>query len=122
MQGTFGERVKERRTALNMTLRELARRIGRAPSYLNDIEYDRRVPSEPVVREICEVLGLEADVMLALAGRVTQGAEQYMKARPTAGILFRRLSEAKLGDAELRQLIQQVDRLEKKRDHEEEGG
>lgn len=118
---TFGTRVRDRRTELNMTLRELARRIDKAPSYVNDIEYDRRVPSEPVVRRICEVLSLDVDVMLAAAGRVGEGAEQYMRSQPTAGVLFRRVSEAGLGEQDLRQLLRQVDQLsERQRRSEQE--
>ena len=41
---TLGEQVRRARGPLG--LRELARRIGITPSYLSDIEHDRRRPSE----------------------------------------------------------------------------
>ena len=112
---TFGARVKERRAMLGMTLRELARQIDKAPSYLNDIEYDRRLPSEPVVRQICEVLNLDVDVMLAAAGRVGEQAEQYMRDQPSAGVLLRRVSEAQLPEKDLKKLLDQVARLSRER-------
>jgi len=115
---TFGARIRSGRLAKELTLRELARRIEKAPSYLNDIEYDRRVPSEPVVRELCRVLDLDVDVMLAAAGRVGEGAEAYMKSNPTAGVLFRRVSEAKLGEHDLQDLLNRADDLVKRRPQE----
>lgn len=94
-----------------MTLRELARRIKKSPSYLNDIEYNRRIPSESVVREISEVLDLDVDEMLAAAGRVGDEAEEYLREEPKAGVLFRKMSRARLGEEDLEKMLNQFDRL-----------
>jgi transcriptional regulator with XRE-family HTH domain len=112
---SLGERVRRARLAQGLTLRELARRIQRAPSYVNDIEYDRRVPSEGVVREICGVLELDFDSMLGSAGRLGEEAERYLKREPTAGVLFRRVSRDGLRDEDLKKLIAAADRLAKQR-------
>jgi len=112
---SLGERVREARVAQGLTLRELARRIKRAPSYVNDIEYNRRVPSEAVLREICDVLALDFDVMLSSAGRLGEEAERYLKREPAAGVLFRRVYREGLSEAELKQLIAAADRLAKLR-------
>lgn len=108
---TLGARIREARVSADMTLRELARRIDKAPSYLNDIEHNRRVPSEPVLRQICAELGLDEDQLLAAAGRVGENAEEYMKANPTAGVLLRRLSTANLREPGLNKLLSAADRL-----------
>jgi transcriptional regulator with XRE-family HTH domain len=94
-----------------LSLRELARRIERAPSYLNDIEHDRRVPSEPVVLQLADELSLDADLLLAAAGRVGEGAERYMQSNPTAGVLFRRVSDAGLGEKDLKDLLNQAEKM-----------
>lgn len=112
---SLGQRIRAARVDQGLTLRELARRIQRAPSYLNDIEYDRRVPSEGVLREICRVLGLDFDVMLSSAGRLGEDAERYLKRQPVAGVLFRRMSQEGLREGELKQLIEMADRLAKER-------
>jgi len=104
----------------DLSLRELARRIDRAPSYINDIEHDRRVPSEPVLRQICGELGLDEDRLLAAAGRVGEGAEEYMKANPTAGVLFRRVSNAGLGEHDLNRLLTQAEKLIRERERRSE--
>ena len=113
---TLGQQIRDARVTADISLRELARRIKRAPSYLNDIEHDRRVPSEPVLMQICAELDLDADRLLAAAGRVGEGAEQYMKSNPTAGVLFRRVSDAGLDERDLKQLLQQAEKMISKRD------
>jgi transcriptional regulator with XRE-family HTH domain len=115
---TFGDRVRDERIKKGLSLRELARRLGIAASYLNDIEYNRRVPSEAVVRRISEELELDVDVMLAAAGRVGKGAGEYMRSNPTAGVLFRRVSEAGLNEQDLRELLTKAEQLVKKRRQE----
>jgi transcriptional regulator with XRE-family HTH domain len=111
----FGARVKNARLGKDMTLRELARRIEKSPSYVNDIEYNRRVPSEAVVRQLCEVLELDVDQMLAAAGRVGDKAEEYLRREPQAGVLFRKMSEARLGEGDLQKMMKQFDRLAEQR-------
>jgi len=118
---TLGDRVRQQRMAKDLSLRELARRLDRAPSYLNDIEYNRRTPSEVVLRQICDVLELDVDEMLSAAGRLGEDAEHYLKRNPTAGVLFRRVSQGGMREQELKELITEVDRLERKRPQEPSG-
>lgn len=108
---TLGTQIRDARVRAELSLRELARRIECAPSYLNDIEHDRRVPSELVLKKICAELELDEDRLLAAAGRLGEGAEEYLKANPTAGVLFRRVSGARLGESALSSLLKQAERL-----------
>jgi transcriptional regulator with XRE-family HTH domain len=112
---SFGGRVREARLAKGLSLRELARRVEKAPSYVNDIEYDRRVPSEAVVRQLCDELDLDVDVMLAVAGRVGEGAEEYLRTEPTAGVLFRRVAQERLDEDALQELLARVEQLSSRR-------
>jgi transcriptional regulator with XRE-family HTH domain len=112
---TLGQRIRDARVTAGLSLRELARRIERAPSYINDIEHDRRVPSEGVVLQLAGELSLDADLLLAAAGRVGEGAERYMQSNPTAGVLFRRVSDAGLGEQDLRHLLDQAEKMIDKR-------
>jgi transcriptional regulator with XRE-family HTH domain len=118
---TLGQQIRDARVRAGLSLRELARRLDRAPSYLNDIEYDRRVPSEAVIRQVASELDLDVDRLLAAAGRVGAGAEEYLKTNPTAGVLFRRVSDAGLGESELQQLLRQAERMINKRDTSGDG-
>lgn len=112
----LGDTVRTARVEAGLTLRELARRLDRAPSYINDIENDRRVPSEEVLSDIARTLPLDLDRLLSLAGRVGSDAESYVRNNPSAGVLLRKVSGANLGDAELQQLIRQTQQLIDRRD------
>lgn len=114
-EDSLGEQIRSARVAKHLGLRELARLIDKAPSYVSDIEYDRRVPSEEVLKDICRHLDMDVDRALALAGRLGETADRYLRREPAAGLLLRRASESDLGEDELKELIQQVDRLAKRR-------
>jgi transcriptional regulator with XRE-family HTH domain len=113
--GTLGETLRDARVSLSVSLRELAKKLGLAPSYLSDIENDRRVPSEDVLQKLATELELKFDDLMARAGRVGDQAERYMKRHPTVGLLFRQISEQRLRDEDLEKVRLYVDRLAKKR-------
>jgi transcriptional regulator with XRE-family HTH domain len=117
---TLGGKIRDARVAAGLALREVARQIDRAPSYLNDIEHDRRVPSEAVLRQICALLTLDINEMLTIAGRASEGTEEYLKANPTAGVLLRRVSDAGLGEEELKKLLSRAEKIIRDRDKNSE--
>jgi transcriptional regulator with XRE-family HTH domain len=113
---TLGEQIRRARIGKELPLRELARRLEKSPSYLNDIEHDRRIPSEEVLVKIAAELDLDVDQILAAAGRVGGEAEEYMKSNPTAGILFRKVSDAGLDEKGLKRLLLQAEKMIGERD------
>lgn len=118
---TLGDLVRDRRAALDMRLRELARRLEVTPSYVSDIENDRRVPSEDVLGRIAVVLDLPLEQLLAHAGRLGNDAERYLRQTPVATTLFRRISEENLNEDEIRDLMNRVQQLRPDREPETEG-
>jgi transcriptional regulator with XRE-family HTH domain len=110
---SLGAQIKEARIAAGHTLRGLARDLKLSPSYLNDIEYDRRTPSDDVVRQLALFLELDVDALLAAAGKVGIGkdAEEYIKATPSAGVLFRRVANDRLPEDQLKQLLERIDQM-----------
>ena len=108
---SLGAQIRQARLDAGLSLRALAEQIKRAPSYLNDIEHNRRVPSESVIKDICTVLRLDEDRLLAAAGRVGERAEEFMKSNPTAGVLLRTVSGAGLGERDLRKLLEQAEKM-----------
>lgn len=116
-KATLGEQIRTARLRDELSLRELARRIERAPSYINDIENDRRTPSEEVLAKIASVLNLDVDVLLAAAGRVSGQSQSYLQDNPTAGVLFRRVTAAGLGHQDLTKLLKETEALINKRDN-----
>jgi transcriptional regulator with XRE-family HTH domain len=111
---TLGATLTDARVSKDLSLRELARKLDLAPSYVSDVEMDKRTPSEEVLRRWAKLLALDVDRLLALAGRMPAETERYLRREPAAGALFRRLSKENLSEEQLRQLNRQIDRLTKK--------
>jgi transcriptional regulator with XRE-family HTH domain len=108
---TLGDVVREGRTVKDMKLRELARRLEVTPSYVSDIENDRRVPSEDVLARIANELDLDLEDLVARSGRLGSNAERYMRDTPAATTLFRRISAERLNEDEIHELLHRVEQL-----------
>lgn len=108
---TLGEYVRQARKRSQRTLRELAQALGITPSYLSDIENDRRVPSQEVLEGLAKHLRLDLDELLARAGRLDPQTQAYLKRSPAAVRLLRRVAARRLSEADLEELQQRVERL-----------
>ena len=74
---SFGRAIASARKQLQISQKDLASKILKedgepiTPQYLNDIEHDKRTPSsDHLVQQFATVLGLNADILYWLAGRV----------------------------------------------------
>jgi transcriptional regulator with XRE-family HTH domain len=91
---TFGSYVRDRRLALqaaapSFSLRKVAAAIGVEPSYLSKIERDEQPPpGEQTIIALAKELGEDPDVLLALAGKVSQELQAIIRKRP---LLFAQL-------------------------------
>jgi transcriptional regulator with XRE-family HTH domain len=117
---SLGEVIREARIATGRSLREFSKHISITPSYQSDIENDRRVPAEEVLRATASSLNLNFDELMALAGRFGEQADRYMKRHPTAGTLFRRISEANLPEESLRKLLNEAEELGRSKSKEKD--
>jgi transcriptional regulator with XRE-family HTH domain len=80
---SFGALVRQEREAKEIGLREMAKMIGVSPTYLSKIERDEfDPPAEDKVRKIAEIIGCDADELLARAGRVSSDLSEIIKRRP----------------------------------------
>ncbi|MGH3036525.1 MAG: helix-turn-helix domain-containing protein [Gaiellaceae bacterium] len=66
---SVGERLRQRRRALGLTLKEEARQAGISTSYLSAIETGNSVPSLPILARVVGVLGLSLNEVLRDVGR-----------------------------------------------------
>jgi putative transcriptional regulator len=64
---TLGEVLKHQRTMLRLTQRELARRLGVAPSHIAYLEKNRRRPSLALLSRLADILGLPKEPLFVLA-------------------------------------------------------
>lgn len=111
----LGDVLREARLAADVSLRELAKQLDLAPSYLSDIENGRRVPAEDVLKRLAEHLGLDFADLMARAGRLGDDAERYLRRHPAAGVLMRRISSARLSDDDLAKLVREADELARRK-------
>ena len=97
----FGRHIRTARERLARTdptfsLRQVAGRVGLEPAYLSKIE--RGVfppPSEDAIGRIAAVLGEDADLLLALAGKLSSDLQRIIIRRPRLfADLLRQLKEA----------------------------
>ena len=114
---SLGDLIREARTPKG-SLRDFAKKLDITPSYLSDIENDRRIPAEEVLGRIAELLELDFDELMAKAGRFGEEAERYMRRHPTVGVLFRKLSDSKTPDDDLAKLLKKAEELARKREGE----
>ncbi|MFO7641025.1 MAG: helix-turn-helix transcriptional regulator [Candidatus Competibacteraceae bacterium] len=109
----FGSHVRglrEQRREVNRrySVRQTAQRIGVEPAYLSKIERgDVPPPSEETIRRLAADLGEDADLLLALAGKVSTDLREIIMRRPILfAELIRGLSD--IPDDELAILVRKV--------------
>src|SRR5271155_869194 len=64
---TLGEVLKDRRTMLRLTQRELALKVGLKPSHVAYLEKNRSRPSLGLLSRVADVLGLPKESLFVLA-------------------------------------------------------
>ncbi|MGD2124348.1 MAG: helix-turn-helix transcriptional regulator [Gemmatimonadota bacterium] len=85
---TFGRFVRDCREALRKedprySVRRVAQRMGIQPSYLSKVERDEvPPPSEETTKKLAQELGVDSDVLLAMAGRVSSDLQDVIRKRP----------------------------------------
>jgi transcriptional regulator with XRE-family HTH domain len=118
----FGDFIKAKRMAAEITLRDMSERIGVSPAYLSDIENNRRYPMdsdkiEKLIKEL-KVLPEEKETMYDLAGRerkeVSSDLPEYIMDSNVAPYVRMALRKAKQSDATIEDWKKIIDSLERK--------
>lgn len=95
----FGAFIRREREAKEIGLREMAKKIGVSPTYLSKVERDEfPPPAEDKVRKVAGFLGLDADELLALAGRVASDLTDIIRERPREMADFLRAAKGLTAD------------------------
>jgi HTH-type transcriptional regulator, competence development regulator len=110
---TFGHYVRETRERLrqdeaDFSLRKVANRIGIQASYLSRVEREKEPPpSEETIIRLADDLGIDPDLLLALAGKVSSDLQEAIRKRPQLfGQLIRELTE--MPDHAVLRLVREV--------------
>jgi HTH-type transcriptional regulator, competence development regulator len=110
---SLGAFLRERREGLraedpSYSVRQVAERLGIQPSYLSKVERDiGSPPSEETLVRLAADLGLDADVVLALAGKVSGDLREAIRRRPQLfGQLIREMKD--MPDCAVLRLVREV--------------
>jgi len=111
----FGTIIKQRRLQLGgkeNSLRRVAEDVSLEPSYLSKIERGLTAPpGEEAIQRIAKRLGLDADIALAAAGKISSDLHHAITERPQIfGFLLRSIMEQP--DAELLGIIERMKQFE----------
>ena len=70
----FGQEIRRRRIALELTLPELAERSGLSPNYIGAIELGQRDPSLSTIRALARGLGVMPGELLGMVPNLSAAA------------------------------------------------
>jgi transcriptional regulator with XRE-family HTH domain len=101
----FGRTVRKLREEKQISIAQLAKKVGMSPTYLAPIERDVfPPPAESKVVKIAKALDQDADEFLALAGRVASDLNRIIRKRPSpTARLLRAVSE--LPETEIEKIV-----------------
>ena len=106
---TFGSYIRKLRIKHDIGQRELAKKVGVAPSYLNDIEKEKRTaPKNELVKKLSVILKADLSFMYDLAGESKQSIasdiEEFIKDNPNIASLIRTVKDSKISNEEINQI------------------
>lgn len=113
----FGNRIRElreakRRTDPTFSLRQFAQRVGISATFLSKVERGEfDPPSAENIIKMAELLGTDADELLALAGRVDPELDEIIRQTPKAMAEFLRTAhQQQLTADEIAELTRRIRR------------
>lgn len=106
MASTFGDRIRELRTDADLSLRELARKIGVSAAFLSDVELGRRYPSDSVLERLAGELDVSVSELRRFDSRPPlDELKRLAEVNPEVGFAFRTIlddhASGRLSDEEL---------------------
>ena len=103
---TFGSYIRRLRIKNNIGQRELAKKIGVAPSYLNDMEKNKRTaPRTDLIKKLSVILKADLDLLNDLAGNskktLAPDIVNFIENNPNIVSLLRAAKNSKLSNDEI---------------------
>ena len=116
---TFGSYIRRLRIKNDIGQRELAKQIGVAPSYLNDIEKNKRTaPRTELIKKLSVKLNADLNLLYDLAGNskktVAPDIVDYIENNPKIISLLRSAKSNKLSDDEIENLEKKINKSKAK--------
>ncbi len=108
-------REKKRKNDPTFSLRQFAAKIGISPTFLSKIETgDFNPPAPDKIKRMAELLDVDADELLALAGRVDPDLPEIIQTYPKAMANFLRTArELELSEEDIEALTRRIRKRKK---------
>lgn len=114
MEG-IGPFIRRRRDELDLSLRELAKKLDCSPAFISDIELGRRHPSDKILIEIARILKVKVEELREMDVRAPiDEIKRITQDDPTFALAFRTVIEKKISADELLEFV-------KKKEDEKKG-
>ena len=112
---TLGEHIRELREERDLSLRELATRIGVSAAFMSDVELGRRHPSDKHMAAVVEALGTSLEDLRQFDTRPP--LREFRRAtlsNPEYGFAFRQVLDKRISSTDLLEFIRQQDEKREK--------
>ena len=115
----FGPFIRKLRINLNITQRDLAKRAGIAPSYLNDLEKEKRsAPKLAVIKKISNILKTDFNKLSDLAGNskkeIAPDLSDFIQKNPKIVSLLRSIQEKNLSNEQISDIENSINKKKTK--------
>ena len=116
---SFGSLIRKLRTDLNITQRDLAKKLGIAPSYLNDLEKEKRgAPKQATIKKLATILKTSLNQLNDLAGaskkELAPDITEYILSNPKIVSLIRSIKANNLDQSEINKIQVSLDKKKNK--------
>jgi transcriptional regulator with XRE-family HTH domain len=114
---SLGQRLHELRDKADLSLRELARKVGISSPFLSDIELGRRFPSEEILAKLAGALNVPLEDVKQYDNREPiADLKRLMDSDPKLGFAFRTAVEKiKSGELTAEELIARLNKSPRKK-------
>ena len=112
---SLGQRIRVLRDEKDISLRELAKRLGISATFLSDIELGRRYPSKKVLHELAKQLGVKPAELKRYDTRppIAEVRRRVM-AEPAFGVALRQVIDKQVSVDGLLKVLEESGSKEKK--------
>jgi transcriptional regulator with XRE-family HTH domain len=114
---SLGKRLRELRDRADLSLRELAKRVGISGPFLSDIELGRRFPSEEILAKLASALNVPVKDLRQYDNREPiADLKRLMDSNPKLGFAFRTAVEkVKSGELTAEDIIARLGKSARKK-------
>jgi transcriptional regulator with XRE-family HTH domain len=114
---SLGQRLHELRDKADLSLRELAKKVGISGPFLSDIELGRRFPSEEILAKLAATLNVSLEDLKQYDNREPiADLKRLMESNPKLGFAFRTAVEkVKSGELTAKDIIARLGKSPRKK-------